>query len=264
MAVTSTLGRLLCSTRRYSTPDVISFHAIYLTRTRGKAWNPASASSPVEAHIRPVPEVGLMHGPLRAGIAVYNAGEYHAAHDAWEEVWLGTDRKGDDARLLQGLIQFTAAIYHARNRNWTGTTGLAESAFGYLEGIGDRPHGVDLRPVRGTLSVLASDPEWIERSAPPSLTHEGEALSLSDLDFEESTVAAVVFAEEDDGYDEAVVERAVEYAQRDLESGRETSPFVTLVLDFAREPGRRAIAYRRLEGHVSRRRSEEDDVSGLF
>ncbi|WP_331235060.1 DUF309 domain-containing protein [Natronorarus salvus] len=205
-----------------------------------------------------------MRGPLRAGIAIYNAGEHHAAHDAWEGVWLGLDRESDEARLLQGLIQFTATIYHARGRNWTGATGLAGSALAYLEGLGDRPNGVDLRPVRGTLSLLASDPEWIERSEPPPLTHENEALSLSELDFEESTIAAAVFAEEGDGYDEAIVETAIEYADRDLESGYETSPFVTLVLDFAREPDRREIAYRRLEEHVSRRLAEEEDVSGLF
>jgi len=52
---------------------------------------------------------------LRAGIAIHNAGHYHAAHDAWEDEWLELD-DGSDERLLHGLIQFTAAIHHARNR----------------------------------------------------------------------------------------------------------------------------------------------------
>ncbi len=205
-----------------------------------------------------------MRGSLRAGIAIYNAGEHHAAHDAWEEVWLDLDRESDDARFLQGLIQFTAAVYHARRRNWEGATGLAESALGYLDGLGDRPRGVDLRAVREALSVLARDPEWIERSPLPTLVHEGEPLSLSDLDFAESTIAAGVIAEEYEAYDETVVERGVEYAERALESGHETSPFVTLVLDFAREPVHRSLVYDRLEGHVSRRLAEDEDVSGLF
>lgn len=211
-----------------------------------------------------MPEVAPMRGSLRAGIAIYNAGEHHAAHDAWEEVWLDTDRESTDARLLQGLIQFTAAIYHARRRNWEGATGLAESALSYLDGLGERYRGVDLGPVRETLTALASDPERIERTEPPTLTHDGEALSLSDLDFEESAIAAVVFAEERNEYDETTIERAVEYAERDLESGYETSPFVTLVLDFAREPDRRAIVHERLSQHVSRRLAREEDVSGLF
>ena len=32
-----------------------------------------------------------------AGIDLYNAGEYHAAHDAWEERWMGS--VGPDEKL---------------------------------------------------------------------------------------------------------------------------------------------------------------------
>ena len=71
-----------------------------------------------------------MREHLRAGIAVYNAGEYHAAHDAWEDYWLDLERGTDDERLLHGLIQFTAAVHHAEERNWEGAVGLAESATG--------------------------------------------------------------------------------------------------------------------------------------
>ena len=45
-----------------------------------------------------------------AGIDLYNAGEFHAAHDAWEERWMG--EVGPDEKLfLQGLIQ-SAVIFH--------------------------------------------------------------------------------------------------------------------------------------------------------
>ena len=46
-----------------------------------------------------------MDAHLRAGAAIYNTGEFHAAHDAWEELWLDMD-DGPDRDLLQGLIQF--------------------------------------------------------------------------------------------------------------------------------------------------------------
>ena len=39
-----------------------------------------------------------------AGIDLYNAGEYHAAHDAWEERWMGPVAP-DEKLFLQAMIQ---------------------------------------------------------------------------------------------------------------------------------------------------------------
>jgi hypothetical protein len=200
---------------------------------------------------------------LRAGIAIYNAGGYHAAHDAWEGHWLDLESGTDDEQFLHGLIQFTAAVFHARNRNWSGATGLAESGREYLAGLDDEYRGVDVAAVRTYLAALARDPERIERARPPALTHEGKRLLPVDLDFESTAVAAKLLAEEH-GYDEERIERAVEYARVDLDSGKTASPFVTLVFDFVREPDRRGIIVQRLGEHVQRRHHRESDVEGLF
>jgi hypothetical protein len=46
-----------------------------------------------------------------AGIELYNAGEFHAAHDAWEERWMG--EVGPDEKLfLQAMIQSAVAFHH--------------------------------------------------------------------------------------------------------------------------------------------------------
>lgn len=46
-----------------------------------------------------------------AGIDLYNAGEYHASHDAWEERWMG--EVGPDEKLfLQAMIQSAVAFHH--------------------------------------------------------------------------------------------------------------------------------------------------------
>jgi DUF309 family protein family protein len=46
-----------------------------------------------------------------AGIDLYNAHEYHAAHDAWEERWMGpVDR--DEKLFLQAMIQSAVAFHH--------------------------------------------------------------------------------------------------------------------------------------------------------
>ncbi|WP_436923216.1 DUF309 domain-containing protein [Halosimplex amylolyticum] len=203
-----------------------------------------------------------MDPQLRAGVAVYNAGHYHAAHDAWEERWLDLP-EGDDERFLHGLIQFTAAVYHARGRNWSGATGLADSAGDYLAGLPPDYRGVNVATVRAFLAGLARDPERIERRAAPALTYEGEAIGLADLDVEAAFVAAGVLAE-DLGYDEEVIEQAARYARADLDAGDEGSEFVTFLLDFVRDAEHRGIVAQRLSEHVDRREHRESDVDGLF
>ena len=203
-----------------------------------------------------------MDAHLQAGIAIYNAGRFHAAHDAWEDRWLALDA-GEDERFLHGLIQFTAAVHHATGRNWAGARGLAESAREYLADLPAAYHGVNVGAVRTYLAALHADPESIERAPPLGLTHEGRRLGLDDLDFAASAIAAEVLAEEGE-YDHATVERAVEYAREDIAAGRETSPFVTLVLDFVRDPENGGIVHQRLTEHTERRAARDRDVDGLF
>jgi predicted metal-dependent hydrolase len=46
-----------------------------------------------------------------AGIDLYNVGEFHAAHDAWEERWMG--EVGPNEKLfLQAMIQSAVAFHH--------------------------------------------------------------------------------------------------------------------------------------------------------
>ena len=46
-----------------------------------------------------------------AGIELYNAGEFHAAHDAWEDRW--RDDAGPDEKLfLQAMIQSAVVFHH--------------------------------------------------------------------------------------------------------------------------------------------------------
>ena len=213
--------------------------------------------------IAPEPESPPMREALRAGIAVYNDGYHHAAHDAWEDRWLELDADTADERLLHGLIQFTAAVYHARNRNWEGAVGLADSALEYLEELPATYRDVGLSRVRSYLECLAADPEVIERRPPIRVTHEGSVPGLEELDVSATVLAAAVLAEEL-GYDEAPVETAGEYALADLEAGRDDSRFIALLFAFVREADDRDVVYRRLTAHVSRRRSREEDVEGLF
>lgn len=204
-----------------------------------------------------------MDAALRAGIALHNAGEHHAAHDPWEAVWLDLETGTDDERLLHGLIQFVATIHHARARNWSGATGLATSARGYLAGLDSPYRGVDVDAARRALATLSADPEEIERRRPPPLRHEGRLLGLTDLDFEGVAAAAPALAAEH-GYDEAAVDSAIAYAREEVVDGDRTL-FTGALFEFvtAGEP-QRALVARRLGRHVDRRDREHDDAAGLF
>ncbi|MFC6939646.1 DUF309 domain-containing protein [Salinirubellus sp. GCM10025818] len=199
---------------------------------------------------------------LRAGVALYAAGRYRAAHDPWEAAWHGST--GDDDPFLHGLVQFTAAVHHGLAGNREGATGLARSAGEYLAGLPPRYRGIDLDPIRAFLPELERDPVTAAEE-PPELRYEGRQLSLSVIEFPAARHAAAALAEDLDGYDEAVVERAGEYALADLDAGRATTPFVALLLDFV-DPGEvsRALVYARLESHVEKRDAEASDVDGLF
>ena len=207
-----------------------------------------------------------MEAHLRAGVAVYNAGEHHAAHDAWEDCWLDLESGTADERFLHGLIQFTAAIHHGQQENWPGLQGLADSAGEYLADLSSPYRGVDLDVVRAYLADLSADPEHIERADPPRLEHEGRPIDLADLadagDFAAATIAADALVEEYDVYDEDVIETAIDYARQSVEAD-EGGRFVALVFDFV-SGTERDLVYRRLRDHVERRRSRESDVEGLF
>lgn len=203
-----------------------------------------------------------MDDHLRAGIAVYNVGQYHAAHDAWEERWLDLQDGTEDERFLHGLIQFTAAVHHAFDTNTSGATGLAKSAGGYLADLPAAYRGVNVGEVRSWLGRFQRDPELIEREPPLELRYEGEVIDLTDLTFPAANIAAVVLAGALE-YDEAMLERATRYVERDLADDDPTSPVVALVLDFVRGD-HRGIAYQRLRDHVQRRDRREADVAGLF
>jgi hypothetical protein len=203
-----------------------------------------------------------METALRAGMAIYNAGEFHAAHDAWEDTWLDLERGSEDERLLHGLIQFTAATYHATEGNLEGARGLAASAREYLDGL-EGYRGVNVGEIRDYLEGLATDPGSIETADAPELTVEGVPPTLDTAPFEVAVSAARVIAKEY-SYDEEVLESAIEYARRDLANGKETSPFVAGVLDFARDSDNRGIVAQRLGAHVERRAARESDLEGLF
>lgn len=207
---------------------------------------------------------------VRAGLALFNDGYYHAAHDPLEAAWLESDRDDERGRFLQGLVQLTAAVHHARDRNWTGAVGLATSAGEYLADLPSTYGGVDVALVRRVLGTLAADPEVVERRPMPYLDHDGERVTCARLEFDAAALAAEALAEER-GLDASVIERAAEYVRQDRERGDaladdsrdESDKLARFVVDFASTDDY-GIVFQRLTQHVERRDHRASDVDGLF
>ncbi|MFC7069143.1 DUF309 domain-containing protein [Halobaculum lipolyticum] len=223
-----------------------------------------------------VPDESSRRAALRAGVALYTAGEFHAAHDPWEAVWLDLNAAVDaagpdgaaeslvrDEALFHGLIQFTAAQYHARDRNWSGAVGLARSAREYLAPLPDGYRGVDVAGVRASLARFAADPERVERAPAPPLPHDGERVAPTSLSLDAASLAAEALADEY-GLDESVVADAGRFAREEAAAGR--SRFAALLFDLLRvdTPQERGLVYDRLSGLVDVERRKEEDVEGLF
>lgn len=97
-------------------------------------------------------------GALADGLRLYDAGEFFAAHEAWEGVWLQAQEP--EKLFLQGLIQVTAAFHHLQRNNSQGTTRLLQAALGRLERYPACFGGISLdllcNDIRAWLQALAS------------------------------------------------------------------------------------------------------------
>ena len=93
-------------------------------------------------------------GALAEGLRLYQAGEFFAAHEEWESVWLQAQEP--EKMFLQGLIQVTAAFHHLRRHNSLGTVLLLQAALGRFERYPAHFGGV-------SVTLLCSDiREWLQ------------------------------------------------------------------------------------------------------
>ncbi|HEU0074382.1 MAG TPA: DUF309 domain-containing protein [Dehalococcoidia bacterium] len=68
---------------------------------------------------------------LQLGIDLYNAGHYWNAHEAWEQVWLDSER--EMRGFYQGLIQVTAAFVHVTRNEFPGAIRLLDAGIEKLQ-----------------------------------------------------------------------------------------------------------------------------------
>ncbi|MGB8507666.1 MAG: DUF309 domain-containing protein [Pyrinomonadaceae bacterium] len=113
---------------------------------------PDEESSPAYtgAHVLAYPEDYI------AGIDLYNAGEFHAAHDAWESRW--RDEVGPSEKLfLQAMIQSAVAFHHLEIGRPGAARRMYQMASEKFARLGtDRFMSLDLRDYQSQLDAALS------------------------------------------------------------------------------------------------------------
>ncbi|MFB6085889.1 MAG: DUF309 domain-containing protein [Halodesulfurarchaeum sp.] len=112
-------------------------------------------------------EVRWEHDTLRRatihGVRLVNAGEYHAAHDCFEDEWFNYGNGTMEKSFLQGMTQVAAGMYkYVDFGNEAGLRKLLDSAHGYLVGIPARFYGVDVETLRGDITAIRHKPSRVE------------------------------------------------------------------------------------------------------
>lgn len=79
---------------------------------------------------------------LAEGIAAFDAGAYHAAHEAFERCWLAAE--GGDADFYKGLIQASICLYHFDRGNLEGARQLYAGHRRYLGAFLPNHRGIDV------------------------------------------------------------------------------------------------------------------------
>lgn len=92
------------------------------------------------------------------GAALFNAGEYWEAHEAWEPLWLRS--AGLERRLLAGVILLAAALHKAhRMENPRGGRRNYDKALAHLGHLPERYEGLEVRRLEAEVARALENPE---------------------------------------------------------------------------------------------------------
>jgi predicted metal-dependent hydrolase len=117
-------------------------------------------------------EFDWTHGALAEGLRHYAAGEFFAAHEAWESAWLSAPEP--EKTFLQGVIQVAAAFEHQRRNNSLGIARLLAAALRRLDPLPSAFGGLDLDLLRDDIRerlqfLAAGGPIPIPKLVPPRI-----------------------------------------------------------------------------------------------
>jgi uncharacterized protein len=100
-------------------------------------------------------------GLLAEGVELFNAGRYHAAHEAFEQVWLASE--AGDAAFFKGLVQAAICLFKLERGELEGARLLHTGARGLLGPYLPTHRGLD---VQGLLAEMAAHLRPLLRARP--------------------------------------------------------------------------------------------------
>lgn len=106
-------------------------------------------------------ETDAVQESLREAVRLFEACEYHEAHEVLDELWEATH--GEDADFFKGLIQACIAMHHYRRDNLEGAAKLYSGHRRYLAAYLPRHRGVD---VEAFLAEMQRVLQPVVRAAP--------------------------------------------------------------------------------------------------
>ena len=115
---------------------------------------------------------------LAEAIALFNASEWYACHDALEALWL--DTSGSMRPVLQGILQIAVSQLHLERGNRHGATVLMGEGLGRLRGGPDQAMGLDLVSLRASAGVhlqALQHPQILQSTQLPPLQLQTNTLS---------------------------------------------------------------------------------------
>lgn len=89
------------------------------------------------------------------GLELFDAGDYHAAHDAIEELWL--DEVGDVKTACKALIVLAVGLYHRENGNYKGARKLLGRAAELLQTLPPTLLQLDLPDLQRRAAALRAE-----------------------------------------------------------------------------------------------------------
>ncbi|MEF8894620.1 DUF309 domain-containing protein [Halodesulfurarchaeum sp.] len=114
------------------------------------------------------------------GVRLTNAGDYHEAHDCFEDEWFNYGNGTLEKSFLQGMTQVAAGAYkYTGFDNTAGLRKLLDSAHGYLVGVPADFYGVDVAALRDDILAIRRDPS---RAQSLRIALDGQYPSARDVD----------------------------------------------------------------------------------
>lgn len=112
-------------------------------------------------------EAGERQRLMRQGQRAFNAGDFYAAHEHWEAVWLKSAQP--ERRWIQALIQIATGLHHLQRGRADLCHGLLHKGLAKLEDAPPRLDELDLVRLRRDASELSGALERGETPDPRAL-----------------------------------------------------------------------------------------------